>query len=94
MIHGTSIAILAIPSAAVAGLVLGFVYFAALRRTVDLYSAGHGWILPTSLTLARLAGAVAVFAAVAWLGAAPLLAASLGFLAARAVMLRSARRAG
>lgn len=77
---------------AFAGLALGLIYFHALRRTVDLFAGGRGWLWPAGLTFARIAGAVIVLTFVARLGAMPLLAGFLGFLLARAVSLRSARR--
>ena len=33
-------------TALLAGLAFGFAYFAVLRRTVDLYAAGHGRLVP------------------------------------------------
>jgi len=87
----TSAALLGSASAGF-GLVFGLAYFAALRRTADLFSAGKGYLLPAALTFCRFTGAVAVFGLAAWLGALPLLAALLGFLLARAIALRTARR--
>jgi hypothetical protein len=87
----TSAVLLGSASAAF-GLVFGLAYFAALRRTADLFSAGKGYLVPAALTLGRFAGAVAVFGLAAWLGALPLLAALLGFLLARTAALRTARR--
>jgi hypothetical protein len=78
---------------AVAGIVFGLVYFATLRRAVTLFTAGRGWIGPLTLTLARIAAAVIFLGLAAKLGAAALIAAFLGFLLARTVMLRVARRA-
>ena len=79
---------------ALAGFVFGLAYFAALRRTVALIAAGSGWRSPTALTLGRIAAATLLFAVAAIkLGAAPLLAVSIGFLLARAAALRAARRA-
>lgn len=79
---------------ALSGLVFGLVYFRALRRAVDLFAAGRGWLRPAALTLARIAGAVVVLTFMARLGAMPLLAGFLGFLLARQIALRSVRRAG
>jgi hypothetical protein len=75
-----------------AGTGLGFAYFAAMRRAVDGYVAGRGWLGAAALTLGRLSGAGILFVLAARLGAAPLLAAFLGFLGARVVALRVARR--
>jgi hypothetical protein len=78
---------------AVAGLAFGLAYFAALRRTVDLYGSGGRILGPAALTLGRVAGATVFLVVAARLGALPLLAAFLGFLVARAAALRAARRA-
>jgi hypothetical protein len=75
-----------------AGLVAGALYFAALRRTVALYAAGPGR-LAAALTLARIAGAILFFGLGARQGALPLLSSFLGFLLARTLALRAARRA-
>lgn len=80
--------------AALAGLAFGLVYFRALRRTVALFAGGRGWLGPVALTLARIAGAVVLLTFMARLGAMPLLAGFLGFLLARMIALRAARRAG
>jgi hypothetical protein len=86
-----SIAMLALPTA-FAGAAFGLVYFAALDRTAVLLATGRGWLGPSILTLGRIAAATILLALIARLGAAPLLAAFLGFLAARAVALRAVRR--
>ena len=78
---------------AAAGLLLGWVHFAALRRTVELYGAGHR-LAPSALTLGRLAGAIVFFGLGARLGPLPLLSAFLGFLLARGLALRAARSPG
>jgi hypothetical protein len=78
-------------AAAFAGLVVGLVHFAALRRTVDLYSGGRGR-LAAVVTLGRVAGAIVFFCLAARLGALPLLSSFLGFLLARTLALRAARR--
>ena len=77
---------------AIAGLAIGTVYFAALRRTVDVYLAGPDRSVPAISTLARIAGATVFLAVAVQFGAPPLLAAFLGFLGARALALRAARR--
>ena len=81
-------------AAALAGLAGGLVYFAALRRTVRLLASGKSWLGALALSLGRFGSAAIVLLFLARLGAAPLLAALLGFLAARAVALRAVRRAG
>jgi len=78
---------------ALAGLGFGLAYFAALRRTVDLYVAGHSRFLATALTIGRLVAAVLFCGFAARFGALSLLVALLGFLAARSLALRAARRA-
>lgn len=77
---------------ATAGLLSGQAYFAALRRSVELYAAGSFRLVPAGLTLARIAGALLFFGLAARVGALPLLAAFLGFLLARSLALGSVRR--
>ena len=78
--------------AAIAGLAFGWAYFAALRRTVEVYLAGRHRFVPALLTLARIAGAMVFLTVAVRFGALLLLAAFLGFLGARALALRAARR--
>ena len=73
------------------GLLLGLAYFAALRRTIALFSVGRGWQTVLLLSLARVSLAVAAFFLVAQLGATPLISAAAGFLIARMICLRLAR---
>jgi F1F0 ATPase subunit 2 len=95
MNDGTLVSTLVLTAAAaLAGLALGLVYFRALRRTVDLLAGGRGWFGPAGLTLARIAAAIIVLTFMARLGAMALLAGFLGFLLARMIALRSARRIG
>lgn len=77
-----------------AGLVFGLGYFSALRRTVDLFSSGRGFIKPVALTIGRLATAALFLAVAAKLGALALLAAFFGLIVARTVVLRPARGFG
>ena len=84
---------IAVAMAAV-GFVFSLGYFAVLRRTAALFAAGRSFILPAALTLGRFAAVTIFLGAAAKLGAAPLLAAFLGFLLARAVSLRAVERAG
>lgn len=75
------------------GLAFGWGYFAALRRGIDAYAAQRAVFKSLLWMLARLAAAALFFAcAVRW-GAWPLVAAFLGFLAARQIAVRAARRA-
>jgi len=78
----------------IAGLAFGFIYFAALRRSVNLFVGGKGWLGPLALTVGRIGAAAGFLFVAAKLGAAPLLAAFIGFLMARAVALRGERRLG
>ena len=84
---------LAAATALLAGLAFGFAYFAVLRRTVDLYAARHGLLVPAILTVGRLATAILFLAIAARIGALPLLLAFLGFLVARALVFLRARGA-
>ena len=93
MIHATFASIAMLASAmALVGAAFGLVYFAVLDRTVVLLAAGRGWLGPAALTFGRIGAATILLSLIARLGAAPLLAAFLGFLAARAVALRVMRR--
>lgn len=78
---------------AAAGLIFGWGYFAALRRGVVAY-VGHDRVGRAVVwTLVRLAAAVFFFGFAVRCGAWPLLAAFLGFLTARQIAVRTARRA-
>jgi N-ATPase, AtpR subunit len=77
---------------AVGGLAFGVVYFAALRRTADLYAVGQRRLVPAALTLGRLAAAILFLGFAARTGALPLLAGFLGFLVARGLALRTVQR--
>ena len=77
---------------AIAGLAFGSAYFVALRRTVDVYVAGQHWFVPLILTLTRIAGAIGFLVFAVQFGALPLLTGVLGFLLARRLALRAARR--
>lgn len=78
---------------AFAGLALGLVYFASLKRSVALFAGGKSWLAALALTLGRIGAAVALLYLAAKLGAVPLLGAFIGFLMARALALRAERRA-
>ena len=79
-------------AAAFAGVVVGLVHFAALWRSIELYSAGWGQLAATALTLGRIAGTIVFLVLVVRLGALPLLSSFLGFLLARALALHAARK--
>ena len=78
---------------AILGLLFGILYFAALRRSVVLYSATYR-LAPSALTLARLAGAIVFFGLIARLGPVLLLSVFIGFLVARTFSLRAVRSLG
>jgi F1-F0 ATPase (N-ATPase) AtpR subunit len=80
-------------AALLGGLAFGCAYFAVLRRTVDLYTAGRGLLVPALLTAGRLATAILFLGVAAKIGALPLLLAFLGFLVARTLVFLSARGA-
>ena len=77
-----------------AGLGFGLVYFAMLRRTVELYGTARNRASPALLTAGRLAAAIVFLGTAASFGASPLLAAFFGFLAARGMALHAARGEG
>ena len=75
-----------------AGFGLGMAYFASLRYGVHLAVARHAWSPYALLALARIAAAALFFALAARSGLPTLLAAFAGFLTARQIAVRSARR--
>jgi len=75
------------------GFLFGLAYFTALRRTIDLFTGGRGRLFPAALTLGRLTGVILFLGLAARVGALPLLTGFLGFLLARGLALRTARRA-
>jgi hypothetical protein len=77
---------------AAAGFGLGVAYFASLRHGVRHAIARHAWSPYVLLAVARIAAAALLFAlAVRW-GVPALLAAFAGFLLARQIAVRTARR--
>jgi N-ATPase, AtpR subunit len=85
--------LIALPVALAAGIVVGLVYFRLLDKSIALYGRQGRWFGPVALTLGRLLGVGLLLALAAHFGALPLLAAFAGFLLARAIALRAARRA-
>ena len=79
---------------AFAGLLFGLLFFATLKHSVTLFVERKGWLGPLALTLGRFGAAVGFLFVAAKLGAAPLLAAFIGFLIARALTLHARRAAG
>ena len=85
--------LIALPLALAAGLVVGLGYFKLLGKTIALYGRQGSWLGPVALTLGRLLGVGLLLALAARFGALALLVAFVGFLLARAIALRAARRA-
>ena len=89
MPHGGLVLLAAL---AASGVLLGRCYFAMLRWSAARYATGRlSAARGLLLALARIVCAAAFFALTARLGALTLLAAFLGFIAARAWALRNAR---
>ncbi len=80
-----------LPACFLGGIVLGYVYFRALRMTAELIvSQGHP-LLGLALTFGRLALLLAGFYVAVMAGGLALLAALGGVLCAKALMLRTTR---
>lgn len=79
-------------AAALAGLALGGLNFAALAANTRLYVSGGNPLVPLALQLLRLGGLALALIAAARFGAPVLLTAFAGFLIARQVAVRLARR--
>jgi F1F0 ATPase subunit 2 len=83
-----------LPVCFLGGLVLGYIYFRAVRETANLIvTQGHP-LLGLALTLGRMAVLCAGFYLAVQAGGLALLVALAGVLAAKALMLRQTRRAG
>ena len=78
----------AVAAALLAGFAFGRAYFILLRRTVDLFAAGRGRLMPAVLTVGRLGASILFLAIAAKSGAFPLLVGFMGFLLARTAALR------
>jgi hypothetical protein len=76
----------------IGGLLLGFIYFRALRMTANLIVGGGQPILGLALTLGRLALLATGFYVAVLAGGFALLAALAGVLCAKGLMLRQTRR--
>ncbi len=74
---------------AIAGAALGAIYFLLLGRTVRMHASGTTAIRVIPLYGLRIAGAAAGFWVIAQQGALPLLAALMGFIAARFAIQRA-----
>ncbi len=77
-----------LPAMSAAGLLFGLGYFAALRRALAFDAAGRSRLPAIALWALRFAAAALFLFSAAWLGALPLVAAFVGFLAARTIALR------
>ncbi len=83
-----------LPTAFLAGLALGYIYFRALRQTADAIVAQGRPLFALALTLGRVALlGLGLYGAVL-MGGLALLAVLAGVLCAKAVMIRQARGAG
>ncbi len=87
-----SIAVMA--AFALLGAAVGVAHFVSLQRNVRLYLSAGRLRHAVALQALRLALTVALFAAAALQGAAPLLLAAGGFLLARTFVLARHQRAG
>ncbi|MCB1493644.1 MAG: hypothetical protein KDJ77_17905 [Rhodobiaceae bacterium] len=85
------IPLLQVAAAFVAGLVLGFLHFGTLRAITIGYLDGHP-VRAIVLQVGRLAVMFAALYGFALLGAAVLLAAAVGVLAARMIVVGRVRR--
>jgi len=74
------------------GLLLGFVYFKALRLTTDLIVTNERPIMGIVLTIGRLGLICAGFYVAVLIGALALLAALTGVLSAKALIMRHISR--
>lgn len=90
--HALAILRPAIPVFAAAGFLLGTGYFASLRRGVRRSIVSHAWLQYVLWAIARIGAAVLFFVFAARWGAPALLAAFAGFLTARQLAVRTARR--
>jgi F1F0 ATPase subunit 2 len=70
------------------GLVAGGAYFASLWWNTQLYLAGGRALLAIALQVARFALLLGAMAALAFLGALPLLMGAVGLLIARTLVVR------
>jgi hypothetical protein len=83
-----------LPTAFLAGLALGYVYFRALRATADAIVAQGRPLFALALTLGRVALLGLGLYGAALVGGLALVSVLAGVLCAKAVMIRRAREAG
>lgn len=79
---------------AAGGMALGLAYFFALGRTVDALLGERHLAKVVGLTVLRIGGAIALLTVLAQFGPVMLLSGFAGFLGARMIATRRARRAG
>ncbi|WP_028465681.1 ATP synthase subunit I [Nisaea denitrificans] len=79
---------------AAGGMALGLAYFFALGRTVDALVGARHTARVVGLTVLRIGGAIALLTVLAQFGPVMLLSGFAGFLGARLITTRRARRAG
>ncbi len=76
------------------GLLLGYAYFRALRKTTDLIIGGGSALLGLALTFGRMAMLAVGFYLAVLMGGIALLAALGGVLCAKGLLLRQPQKAG
>ena len=76
------------------GLLLGYAYFRALRKTTDLIIGGGSALLGLALTFGRMAMLAAGLYLAVLMGGIALLAALGGVLCAKALLLRLPQKVG
>ena len=76
------------------GLLLGYAYFRALRKTTDLIIGGGSALLGLALTFGRMAMLAVGFYLAVLLGGIALLAALGGVLCAKGLLLRQPQQVG
>lgn len=79
---------------AAGGMALGLAYFFALGRTVDALLGERHLAKVVGLTVLRIGGAIALLTVLAQFGPVMLLSGFAGFLGARMIATRRARRTG
>jgi F1F0 ATPase subunit 2 len=84
--------LITLPASFLGGLLLGYIYFAALRATANLLTAQGHPLLGIALAIGRLSLITAGLYLAVLAGAIPLLAALAGILCAKALMLRGLPR--
>ncbi|HKT72798.1 MAG TPA: ATP synthase subunit I [Steroidobacteraceae bacterium] len=78
----------------IAGFALGLLYFEALRRTIERFAQGAGWLEPVALTVGRIGVAACILFVAARVDATALLSTFVGFMLARTLAIHRSRKAG